>query len=137
MKPSASLAAAAAAAGLLAALPVAAQQTASPDGTNAAGPITVFQNYVVEPVRARVTVDGGEVDHLDSTLREDITSSVHAGTNTMTITWRGPVDRLHFKIAYAAHRNDFRNVIVVDDSAQKNPALRQAGSRTVTFTIRG
>lgn len=136
MKPSASLAAVAATV-LAAAIPAGAQQTVSPDGTNAAGPITIFQNYVIESTPMRVAIDGGEIDHLKTALREDITADVHTGQNTMTIAWRGPIARMHFKIAFAPHRNDFRNVVVVDDDAQKDPALRAAGTRTITFTIPG
>ena len=55
----------------------------------------------------------------------------------MTVRWGGPVQKLNFKIAYAPTRNNFKNVIVVQSDASHDAALRQAGSRTFTFTIPG
>jgi len=82
---------AAAAIAALAGGTAAAQQTPTDDGTNANGPITIFKNMQVEPAGMRVAIDGHEVDHLRSASYDDITSVVHSGTNTMTVTWSGPV----------------------------------------------
>jgi hypothetical protein len=114
-----------------------AQQTPTDDGTNANGPITIFKNMQVEPAGLRVAVDGHEVDHLRTASYDDITSVVHTGSNTMTVTWSGPVQKLNFKIAFAATRNNFKNVAVVQADSSSDATLRQAGSRTVTFTIPG
>jgi hypothetical protein len=114
-----------------------AQQRPTGDGTNANGPITIFKNMQVEPAGLRVAIDGHEVDHLRSASYDDVTSVVHTGTNTMTVTWSGPVQKLNFKVAYAPTRNNFKNVAVVQADSSSDATLRQAGSRTVTFTIPG
>jgi hypothetical protein len=114
-----------------------AQQTPTDDGTNANGPITIFKNMQVEPAGMRVAIDGHEVDHLRTASYDDITSVVHTGSNTMTVTWSGPVQKLNFKVAYAPTRNNFKNVAVVQADSSTDATLRQAGSRTITFTIPG
>ena len=128
---------AAAAIAALAGGTAAAQQTPTDDGTNANGPITIFKNMQAEPAGMRVAIDGHEVDHLLSASYDDITSVVHTGTNTMTVTWSGPVQKLNFKVAYAPTRNNFKNVAVVQANSSSDATLRQAGSRTITFTIPG
>jgi hypothetical protein len=130
------LATAAAVAALTAGTAVA-QQTPSDTGTDANGPITILKNMVAEPAGLRVSIDGREVDHLRSVTYDDITSVVHAGSNTMTVRWDRPVQSLNFKIAYAPTRNNFKNVVVVQSDASRDAALRQPGSRTFTFTIPG
>jgi hypothetical protein len=114
-----------------------AQQSPSDTGTDANGPITILKNMVAEPDGVRVSIGHREVDHLQTVTYDDITSVVHPGSNTMTVRWDGPVQKLNFKIAYAATRNNFKNVIVVQSDAGRDAALRQAGSRTFTFTIPG
>jgi hypothetical protein len=127
----------AAALALLSALPAAAQQSASDQGTNANGPITIFKNYVVEQTPVTVLIDGKEIDHLDTATYDDITTAVHAGLNSLTVTWQGPLQQLHLKVAFAPTRNNFKNVIEINENAQSAPELRQAGSKTVTFSIPG
>jgi hypothetical protein len=117
------------------ALPAAAQQRVGPDGTDANGPITIFNNYVAETTPIRVTVNGHSIEHLKTVAYDDITTSVHRGSNTMTITWSGPVSQIHVKISYAATRNNFKNVVVYAANAQSDGSLKQAGSKLVTFTI--
>jgi hypothetical protein len=114
-----------------------AQQQRSDDGTNANGPITILKNMQVEPDGVRVSIDGHEVDHLRAATYDDITSVVHAGSNTLTVTWNGPVQKLNFKVSYAPTRNNFKDVTVVKADSSNDATLRQAGSRTVTFTIPG
>jgi hypothetical protein len=114
-----------------------AQQVPSDTGTDANGPITILKNMQAEPAGVRVSIDGREVDHLEMASYEDITADVHPGQNTMTVQWNGPLPKLNFKIAYAQTRNNFRNVIVVQSNPSRDAALRQAGSRTYTFTIPG
>jgi hypothetical protein len=126
---------AAAAIAALAGGTAAAQQQPSDNGTNANGPITIFKNMQAEPDGMRVAIDGHEVDQLKSATYDDITSVVHTGTNTLTVTWNGPIQKLNFKVAYAPTRNNFKNVAVVQANAATDPTLQQAGSRTVTFTI--
>jgi hypothetical protein len=128
---------AAAAIAMLAGGTAAAQQTPTDNGTDANGPITIFKNMQPEPDGLRVAIDGHEVDHLRSATYDDITSVVHPGKNTMTVTWNGPVQKLNFKVAYAPTRNNFKDVAVVRADSSSDPTLRQAGSRTVTFTIPG
>jgi hypothetical protein len=128
---------AAAAIAALAGGTAAAQQQPSDNGTNANGPITIFKNMQAEPDGMRVAIDGHEVDHLKSATYDDITSVVHTGTNTLTVTWNGPIQKLNFKVAYAPTRNNFKNVAVVQANAATDSTLQQAGSRTVTFTIPG
>jgi hypothetical protein len=129
--------AAAAIAALAAGGTAGAQQTPTDDGTNANGPITIFKNMQVEPAGLRVAIDGHEVDHLRTASYDDITSVVHTGANTLTVSWSGPVQKLNFKVAYAPTRNNFKNVAVVQADSSSDATLRQAGSRTVTFTIPG
>ena len=112
-----------------------AQQLPSDTGGAATGPITILKNMAPEPGGVVVRINGHEVDHLQSASYADITGSVHAGSNDLTITWSGPIQRLDFKIAYAPTRNNFRNVLVVNADANQDPALRQRGSRTFTVTI--
>ena len=122
---------------LLAGGTAAAQQQKSDTGTDANGPITIFKNMQAEPDGLVVRIDGHEVDHLHMTSYDDITTVVHAGSNSLTVTWNGPIQKLNFKVAYAPTRNNFKNVAVVQADASKDADLRQAGSRTVTFTIPG
>ena len=129
--------AAAAAIAALAGGPAIAQQTATDNGTDANGPITILKNMQAEPAGVRVEVGGQEVDHLDAVTYDDITGIVQRGTNTLTVRWNGPLQKLNFKVAYAASRNNFKNVLVVQSDASRDAALRQAGSRTYTFTIPG
>ncbi|HEY5341936.1 MAG TPA: hypothetical protein VIK27_12980 [Candidatus Aquilonibacter sp.] len=112
----------------------AAQQSPS-DGSNASGPIAIFKNMQAEPDGVSLAINGQEIDRLESVTYDDVTSVVHAGTNTLVVTWNGPVQKLNFKVAYAPTRNDFENVAVVQADSSSDAALRQAGSRTVTFTI--
>ena len=114
-----------------------AQQARSDTGTDANGPITIFKNMQAEPAGLRVSIDGHEVDHLRSATYDDITSVVHTGSNTLTVTWNGPVQKLNFKVSYAPTRNNFKDVTVVQANSSNDPTLRQAGSRTVTFMIPG
>ena len=120
-----------------AALPGVAQQQPSDTGTNANGPITIIKNYVAEGPGITVRVDGKSVEHLRDATYADITTSVHAGQNTLTVTWNAAVQQLHFKISYAATRNNFKDVAVVNASASQDASLRAAGSKTVSFTIPG
>lgn len=114
-----------------------AQQQPSGNGTDANGPITILKNMQPEPGGVRVTVNGGEVDHLRTATYDDITTRVHAGSNSLTVTWSGPIQKLNFKIAYAPTRNNFKNVVVVQADAATDASLRSAGSRTTSFTIPG
>ena len=115
----------------------AAQQQPSDTGTNANGPITILKNMQAEPDGVVVRIDGHEVDHLHMASYDDITSVVKPGTNTLTVMWNGPVQRLNFKVAYAPTRNNFKNVLVVQSNATNDASLRQAGAKTMTFTIPG
>ncbi len=128
---------AAAAIAVLASGTAAAQQVPSDNGTNANGPITIFKNMMAEPDGVRVAIDGHEVDHLKSATYDDITSVVHTGVNTLTVTWDGPLQKLNFKVAYAPTRNNFKDVTVVQADSSTDATLRQAGSRTISFTIPG
>ena len=130
-------AAAVAAALALLAVPAAAQQTPSDDGTSANGPITILKNALAETTRIHVVINGEEVDDLSAASYDDITGVVHRGGNTLTVRWDGPVQKLDFKISYAATRNNFKNVFVVRADASRDAALRRAGSRTYVFTIPG
>src|ERR1700736_280534 len=112
-----------------------AQQTTSDTGTDANGPITILKNMQAEPAGVEVDVNGAQVDDLRAASYDDITTSVHRGSNTLLVRWSGPIARLDFKIAYAATRNNFKNVAVVQANASRDAALRRAGSRTVSFTI--
>lgn len=128
---------AAAAIALLASGTALAQQQRSDTGTDANGPITIFKNMQPEPDGVRVTIGGHEVDHLKMASYDDITTVVHPGSNTLTVTWNGPLQKLNFKVAYAPTRNNFKNVAVVQANASTDSSLRQAGSRTITFTVPG
>jgi hypothetical protein len=55
----------------------------------------------------------------------------------MTVTWTVPVQQFNFKIAYEPTRNNFRNIVVVNETAAANPKLQQSGIQTWTFTIPG
>jgi hypothetical protein len=112
-----------------------AQQLPSDSGNAAKGPITILKNMAAEPGGVAVRINGREIDHLQMASYADITGSVHAGSNDLTVTWSGPIQRLDFKIAYAPTRNNFRNVLVVDADANQDPALRQRGSQNFAFTI--
>jgi ABC-type glycerol-3-phosphate transport system substrate-binding protein len=114
-----------------------AQQASSDNGTDANGPITILKNMQAEPGGVEVDVNGGEVDDLSAVAYDDITTSVHKGANTLLVRWSGPITKLNFTVAYAATRNAFKNVAVVQMNASKDGALRKAGSRTMTFTIPG
>ncbi len=122
---------------VLAAGTAGAQQRPSDAGTDANGPITILKNMVAEPAGVRVSINGREVDHLRSATYDDITSVVRPGSNTLTVRWDGPLQKMNFKIAYAPTRNNFKNVVVVQGDASRDTALRQAGSRTLAFTIPG
>lgn len=115
----------------------AAQQVAGENGTDANGPITILKNLVAEPAGVRVTVDGQSIDDLSAVAYDDITTIVHKGPNTLTVSWNGPVPRLNFTVAYAATRNAFKNVAVIQGDSAKDASLRRAGSRTISFTIPG
>jgi hypothetical protein len=128
---------AAAAIAVLAGGTAVAQQTATDNGTDANGPITILKNMQAEPAGVQVTIDGQQVDDLSTADYADITGVVHRGQNTMTYSWSGPVQKFNFKIAYAPTRNNFKNVVVVQSDASRDSALRKAGSRTVSFTIPG
>jgi hypothetical protein len=128
---------AAAAIAVLAGGTAVAQQTATDNGTDANGPITILKNMQSEPDGVRVEVDGAHVENLRTADYSDITGSVHPGPNTMTVRWNGPLQKLNFKIAYAPTRNNFKTVLLVQSDASKDAALRRAGSRTMTFTIPG
>ncbi|MBV9438935.1 MAG: hypothetical protein JOZ24_02970 [Candidatus Eremiobacteraeota bacterium] len=112
-----------------------AQQTPSDNGTDANGPITILKNMQAEPDGVRVEIDGAHVDNLQTADYDDITGVVHRGQNILTVRWNGPVQRLNFKIAYAATRNNFRNVLVVQSNASNDGSLRRAGGKTFSFTI--
>jgi hypothetical protein len=128
---------AAAAALALMAVPAAAQQTPTDDGTSANGPITILKNAVAEQVPVHVVLGGEEIDDLHAATYDDITGVVHRGANTLTVRWDAPVQRIDFKISYAATRNNFKDVLVVRADATRDPLLRRPGSRTFTFTIPG
>ncbi|MDB5028732.1 MAG: hypothetical protein JWO66_2421 [Candidatus Eremiobacteraeota bacterium] len=114
-----------------------AQQTPSDTGTDANGPITILKNMQPQPDGVSVDVDGSQVDDLHSAGYADITGIVHRGKNTLTIRWGGSLQRLDFKVAFAPTRNAFKDVLVVRSDAARDPALRRAGSRTLSFTIPG
>jgi hypothetical protein len=128
---------AAAAIAALAGGTAAAQQPRSDTGTDANGPITILKNMQAEPDGVEVDVDGAQIDDLKMADYADITGVVHRGQNTLTVRWNGPLQKLNFKVSYAATRNNFKNVLVVQSDASKDGALRRAGSRTMTFTIPG
>jgi hypothetical protein len=115
----------------------AAQQPRSDTGTDANGPITILKNMQAEPDGVEVDVDGAQIDDLKMADYSDITGVVHRGQNTLTVRWNGPLQKLNFKVSFAATRNNFKNVLVVQSDASKDGALRRAGSRTMTFTIPG
>jgi hypothetical protein len=117
--------------------PAAAQQVPSDQGTSANGPITILKNAVAETTPIHVMIGGDEVDNLSQVTYDDLTGVVRPGRNTLTVRWDGPVQKLDFKISYAATRNNFKDVIVVRSDASRDPSLRSAGSRTMTFTIPG
>jgi hypothetical protein len=114
-----------------------AQQTPADTGTDANGPITILKNMQAEPDGVQVDIDGQQVDDLRMADYADITGVVHRGANTLTVRWNSPLQKLNFKVAFAPTRNNFRNVVVVQADASRDAALRQAGSRTLTFTIPG
>jgi hypothetical protein len=114
-----------------------AQQAPSDTGTDANGPITILKNMQAEPGGVEVDLNGAQIDDLHAAGYDDVTTSVHKGANTLLVKWAGPITRLNFTVAYAATRNAFKNVAVVQANASKDAALRKAGSRTVTFTIPG
>lgn len=130
--------AAAAAIAALAGGAATAQQSPSDTGTDANGPITILKNMQPEPDGVvEVDVNGDDVGHLVAVDYADITTTVHRGANTLLVRWSGPITKLDFKVAYAATRNNFKNVAVVQANASRDAALRRAGSRTVKFTIPG
>jgi hypothetical protein len=114
-----------------------AQQASSETGTDANGPITILKNMQAEPDGVEVDLNGEQVDDLHAAGYDDVTTSVHKGANTLVVKWSGPITKLNFTVAYAAKRNAFKNVAVVQANASKDAGLRKAGSRTVTFTIPG
>lgn len=113
-----------------------AQQAPSETGTDANGPITILKNMAPE-TGVEVDLNGEQVDHFRRVAYGDVTGVVHTGLNSLTVRWDQPVQRLDFKVAFAPTRNNFRNVVVVQDDASRDPALRQPGSHTYTFTIPG
>jgi hypothetical protein len=119
------------------AVPAFGQQTTSPNGTNANGPITILKNYVVETAPMVVTINGKHIDHLTMVAESDITTTVHTGQNTMVIAWNAPVQQIHVKISYAPTRNNFKNIVEFNANAATNKALTNPGSKTMTFTIPG
>ncbi|HYW53389.1 MAG TPA: hypothetical protein VE826_05440 [Dongiaceae bacterium] len=114
-----------------------AQQAPSDTGTNANGPITILKNMQAEPAGVEVDLNGEQIDDLSATGYDDVTTTVHKGANTLLVKWAGPITKLNFTVAYAATRNAFKNVAVVQANASKDAALRKGGSRTITFTIPG
>jgi len=90
-----------------------------------------------EPDGVEVDVNGAQVDDLHATGYDDITTGVHRGANTLVVKWNGPITKLNFTVAFAAKRNAFKNVAVVQADTSKDAALRKGGSRTITFTIPG
>jgi len=127
----------AAALAVLAGSPAVAQQPRSDQGTNANGPITILKNMQPEPDGVQVQINGAQIDDLRTADYSDITGDVHAGQNTLTVRWSGALQKLNFKVAYAATRNNFKNVLVVQANASNDNSLRQAGAKTVNFTIPG
>jgi len=127
----------AAALAVLAGSPAVAQQPRSDEGTNANGPITILKNMQKEPDGVEVRINGAQIDDLKTADYADITGDVHGGQNVLTVRWSGPLQKLNFKVAYAASRNNFRDVVVVNVDASKDNSLRQAGAKTVSFTIPG
>ncbi|HTW83230.1 MAG TPA: hypothetical protein VMD91_04055 [Candidatus Sulfotelmatobacter sp.] len=119
------------------ATPAFAQQQASDNGTSANGPITIFKNMLPEDPGVTVRIDGREIDHLHMAAYDDVTTTVKPGANTLTISWNHPVKALNFKVAYAPTRNNFKNILVVNVSSSQDPALNQAGSKTMSFNIPG
>ena len=128
---------AAAAIAVLAGGAASAQQASSDNGTDANGPITILKNMQAEPDGVQVRINGADVEDLHSAGYDDITTTVHRGTNTLTVTWSGPITKLDFKVAFAASRNNFRTVATVQANSSRDAALRKAGARAVTFTIPG
>ena len=114
-----------------------AQQPTSDTGTDANGPITILKNMQPEPDGVDVRVNGEQVDDLRAASYDDITTSVHRGSNTLLVRWSGPITKLNFKIAYAPTRNNFKNVAVVQVNAANDASLRRAGGKRMTFTIPG
>jgi hypothetical protein len=112
-----------------------AQQSPSDTGNAGNGPIAILKNMIPEPGGVDVQINGREVGRLQTASYDDITGAVHAGSNTLIVTWNGPVQQLDFEVAYAPTRNNFRNVLVVKTGADQDPALRQRGSQTFAFTI--
>ena len=125
----------AAALAVLAAGPAVAQQPRSDQGTNANGPITILKNMQPEPDGVQVQINGAQIDDLKTADYADITGDVHAGQNVLTVSWSGPLQKLNFKVAYAATRNNFRNVLVVNMNGSNDNSLHQAGAKTISFTI--
>jgi hypothetical protein len=115
--------------------PALAQQQSSPDGTNANGPITIFKNMAPEPGGITVRIDGREIDHLRQAAYDDVTTTVKPGSNTLTVTWNHPIQRLDFEVAFAPTRNAYRRVLSVNVESAKDHSLNEPGSKTLTFTI--
>jgi hypothetical protein len=123
----------AAAAGiLLMTSPALAQQQRSDNGTDANGPITIIKNMVAETSPVRVTINGHEIDHLKEVTYADITTNVHRGVNKLHVMWAPGTTMLNFKIDFAATRNNFKDVIVVNKHVSS-----AGGSWDSTFTIPG
>jgi len=104
-------------------------------GNAANGPITILKNMAPEPGGLDVRINGREIDNLQTAGYDDITSVVHAGSNTLTVTWSRPVRQLNFLISCAPTRNNFRNVLVVRTDEGQDSALCQPGSRRFVFTV--
>lgn len=112
-----------------------AQQETSPNNDDANAPVVILENRQAEPEGVSVSINGEEIDRLESATYDDVSTSVHSGTNTLVVSWKGPVTRLNFKVAYAPRRNAFKNVVVVQADSSSDATLREAGSRTITFNI--
>jgi hypothetical protein len=115
--------------------PALAQQRATDNGTNANGPITIIKNMLAEDPGVTVRVDGRVIAHLDQADYTDITQTVKAGVNTLTLTWSRPVQQLNFEIAFEPTRNNYRKVLVVNTSSAKDSSFGQPGSKSYTFRI--
>jgi hypothetical protein len=115
------------------AAPAHAQQ--NPDQIDRGGPITILKNMTAEADGIIVRIDGREIDRLREVTYDDITTVVKTGANTLTVSWSHPIQRLRFKVAFAATRNDFKNVLVVDVDSNTDGSLNQPGAKTWAFTI--
>jgi hypothetical protein len=104
-------------------------------GENGNGPVTILKNMAAEPAGVAVRVNGATIGDLRTAGYDDITTVVHRGRNTVSVTWRGPIHSLNFRVAYAPTRNNFKSVLVVQADAGRDASLRQSGVRNLAFTI--